>query len=190
MVDCQFCNINHYYSSNKDPHSIKECSDYLGILAKTICPFCEVNLTSSSDMMLHLRYKHFNLQHSTTIFEPSIKIEPGVITEPNKIKLPGVPCKKCSKFISNKSMKSNENGLCRRCTNSNEPKVEESHDTEMEMNQEQDIDDIPDLDEDMEKDSNGKFQIRTLIYNLFLTTNNALGYKNIYVILDIGLYEL
>merc|ERR1719273_881647 len=105
-------------------------------------------------MMLHLRYKHFNEQHSTTIFEPTIKIEPGVFTEPNKIKLPGVPCKKCSKFISNKSMKSNENGLCRRCTNSNEPKVEESHDTEMEMNQEQDIDDIPDLDEDMEKDMN------------------------------------
>ena len=109
MVECDFCNISQDYSS-KAPHSIRECSDYLGTLAKTICPFCEVNLTSSSDMMLHLRYKHFNLGTITTIYEPTIKIEPGEMTVPNKIKLPGVPCKNCTKLMSNKSLKSNENG--------------------------------------------------------------------------------
>ena len=159
MVECDFCNISQDYSS-KAPHSMRECSDYLGTLAKTICPICEVNLTSSSNMMLHLRYKHFNL--ATTIYEPTIKIEPGETTEPNKIKLPGVPCKKCTKWISNKSLKSSENGLCRRCSNSNEPNVEGNHDQEMGMNLEQEIDDLPDLDEDMGQDINGKFQISYL----------------------------
>merc|ERR1719273_38544 len=78
-------------------------------------------------MMLHLRYKHFNFNLATTIYEPTIKIEPGEMTVPNKIKLPGVPCKKCTKLISNKSLKSNENGLCRRCSNQNDSKIVGNH---------------------------------------------------------------
>ena len=57
MFDCPLCR------SSKDQdykqHVKNNCSEYLGALGKNNCPICEVKLSSSSDMMLHLRIKHF-----------------------------------------------------------------------------------------------------------------------------------
>ena len=53
---CQLCNlsINQGYKIH-----IKECPEYLGALDKSECVICEKKLKTSSEMMLHLRFKHF-----------------------------------------------------------------------------------------------------------------------------------
>ena len=49
---CLLCNLN--VTKGYSEH-VKECSDYLEALRKPQCPICEVNLNSSSDMMIHLK---------------------------------------------------------------------------------------------------------------------------------------
>ena len=57
MFDCPLCHSSQ--DQDYKQHVKNKCPEYLGALGKTNCPICEVKLTSSSDMMLHLRIKHF-----------------------------------------------------------------------------------------------------------------------------------
>ena len=63
-------------------------------MRKTQCPLCDVNLNSSSDMMIHLKYRHFL---PTTEVKTEIKTEPG--TPVPRIKLPGRRCDNCKKIM-------------------------------------------------------------------------------------------
>ena len=154
---CQLCNlsINQGYKIH-----IKECPEYLRALDKSECVICEKKLNNSSEMMLHLRYKHFLATKTTTI-----KTEPGgynvdqdISKEDNskianadqkfRIKLPGRPCDKCKKM-----MKRNTNGFeCVRCTGSSKFKNSEKQD-EPEMDLDQDWD-FNNLDLEDEEDQN------------------------------------
>ena len=49
---CLLCNLN--VTKGYSEH-VKECSEYLEALRKPQCPICDVNLNSSSDMMIHLK---------------------------------------------------------------------------------------------------------------------------------------
>ena len=60
---CLLCNLKVTKSYKEH---VKECSEYLEALQKPQCPICDVNLNSSSDMMIHLKvskrlsYEEFN----------------------------------------------------------------------------------------------------------------------------------
>ena len=173
---CQLCNlsINQGYKIH-----IKECPEYLRALDKSECVICEKKLNNSSEMMLHLRYKHFLATKTTTI-----KTEPGgynvdqdISKEDNskianadqkfRIKLPGRPCDKCKKM-----MKRNTNGFeCARCTGSSKFKNSEKQDEpEMDLDQDWDFNnlDLEDLEgnEHQNRDSLGKNFLRCFI-NIF-----------------------
>ena len=144
---------------------IKECSEYLGALDKSECVICKKKLNNSSEMMLHLRYKHFLATKATTI-----KTEPGgcnvnqdISKEDNskianadqkfRIKLPGRPCDKCKKM-----MKRNTNGFeCARCTGSSKFKNSEKQDEpEMDLDQDWDFNNLDLEDEDRNQEQIGE----------------------------------
>ena len=62
---CLLCNLN--ISKGYKEH-VKECSQYIEALQKTQCPLCDVNLNSSSDMMIHLKVsKRMSCEESKNI---------------------------------------------------------------------------------------------------------------------------
>ena len=155
---CQLCNLS--ITQGYKIH-IKECPEYLGALDKSECVICEKKLNNSSEMMLHLRYKHF-LATTTDI---KIKTEPAHdVSKENeskianadqkfRIKLPGRPCDKCKKM-----MRRNKNGFeCLRCSDSSQLKNDRTRD-EPDMDLDQDLDfnnlDLKDK-EDQIKDHQG-----------------------------------
>ena len=153
---CQLCNLS--ITQGYKIH-IKECSEYLGALDKSECVICKKKLNNSSEMMLHLRYKHFLATKTTTIkTEPGCNVDQDISKENNskianadqkfRIKLPGRPCDKCKKM-----MKRNTNGFeCVRCSGSSKSKNSAKQD-EPEMDLDQDWD-FNNLDLEDKEDQN------------------------------------
>ena len=146
---CQLCNLS--ITQGYKIH-IKECSEYLGALKKFECVICKKKLNNSSEMMLHLRYKHFLATKTTTIkTEPGYNVDQDISRENNskntnadqkfRIKLPGRPCDKCKKM-----MKRNTNGFeCVRCSGSSKFKNSAKQDepeTEMDLDQDWDFNNL------------------------------------------------
>ena len=90
---CLLCNLKVTKSYKEH---VRECSEYLEALRKPQCPICDVNLNSSSDMMLHLKYKHFL---ASTEIKTELKTESGIVP---RIKLPGRRCENCNKIMKRK----------------------------------------------------------------------------------------
>ena len=153
---CQLCNLS--ITQGYKIH-IKECSEYLGALDKSECVICKKQLNNSSEMMLHLRYKHFLATTTNKIkTEPRYNVAQDISKENNsnianadqkfRIKLPGRPCDKCKKM-----MKRNTNGFeCVRCSGSSKSKNSAKQD-EPEMDLDQDWD-FNNLDLEDKEDQN------------------------------------
>ena len=157
---CQLCNlsINQGYKIH-----IKECPEYLGALDKSECVICEKKLNNSSEMMLHLRYKHFL---TTTIKTESAEYiskenysKIGNADQKFSIKLPGRPCDKCKKM-----MRRNKNGFeCLRCSDSSRLKNDRTRDEpDMDLGQDLDFNNL-DLED---KEDQIKDQGITTIFNV------------------------
>ena len=155
---CQLCKatITQGYKIH-----IKECPEYLGALDESECVICKKKLNNSSEMMLHLRYKHFLATKISKIkAEPSYNVDQDISKENTnadqkfRIKLPGRPCDKCKKM-----MKRNTNGFeCLRCSGSSKFKNSAKQDEpEMDLDQDWDFNNL-DL-EDKEYQNRNKEQI-------------------------------
>ena len=158
---CQLCNlsINQGYKIH-----IKECPEYLGALDKSECVICEKKLNNSSEMMLHLRYKHFlttTVKIKTESAEDIPKENYFKIANADQkfsIKLPGRPCDKCKKM-----MRRNKNGFeCLRCSDSSQLKHNKARDApDMDLDQDLDFNNL-----DLENKDQIKDQGITKIFNV------------------------
>ena len=55
------CELCHKSQDEGYKAHVKKCSEYLAALGKENCQICDVKLSSSSDMMIHLEYKHYGV---------------------------------------------------------------------------------------------------------------------------------
>ena len=156
--NCQLCTLS--ISRGYKIH-IKECSEYLGALDKNECVICKNKFKNSSEMMLHLRYKHFLATKPTKIkTEPGYNGDQDISKEDNskstnadkkfRIKFPGRPCDKCKKM-----MKRNTNGFeCVRCSDSSKFKNSAKQDEpEMDLDQDWDFNNL-DLEDEEDQHRN------------------------------------
>ena len=90
----------------------------------------KVNLNSSSDMMIHLKYKHF-------LASTEIKTEPGIVP---RIKLPGHRCENCNKIMKIKGEGYYECPSCSRASLNLTDMDMETEDFDLTLNQNQDFD--------------------------------------------------
>ena len=128
---CLLCNLN--VTKGYSEH-VKECSEYLEALRKPQCPICDVNLSSSSDMMIHLKYKHFL---ASTEIKTEIKTEPGIVP---RIKLPRRRCENCNEIMKRKGEGYYECLSCTRASLNLTDMDMETEDFDLTLNQNQDFD--------------------------------------------------